>query len=653
MEFQPEVNIPSETGLFRLTYDDVVRFDHPSLQGKNHKNLVLLGMAWFSLIGDSPFDKRKPRIVLRDFYRSFFSDPYAHIARYAVLADKLLRAIEYKDGILIIGDFLPEFKDTPVFREYLEFRKTHDAGLLRYVLTFLVFGKKTGFDRPELGDTSLRGWLQVEERLSRVALPPVIINLKRLCKLAFADFRAGVFLPKHGSGAVAERGLKGLDAKNSSMKLDPKIAYTYRLGVMGEGEFDVFQIDSNVTRQVVGMRSSRLKFVLKNYKTYRSICMEPADFQWAQQGVRVWLEDFISESGWFRRHINFRDQGLNQRYARLGSLSGLVDTIDLAAASDSVLWDLIKFIFPPQVLRHLMATRTDRVELPDGSIHIVNKYAPMGSALCFPIQSVLYSLVCLLETIAYDAGKRSDDLSLTLLAPKFAPGVGRYQEIIPHVCYGDDIITDNRITSNVIDTLTSLGFEVNEGKSFCSAQAVRESCGIYAIAGRDITPLNCKFETLGQRMDAAFVSSAVGLANRAWDYGYLQLRKFVINTTLRLPLGLCSNKQGINPIRFSSDREDSMSFYTLRPRNNHLRRRVYNPLMPSNKGTNYLYQRAEVEAVQARPSEVEERNPSQDGYHYLCWQRSRYRRAGDATQVASSAAAYTLRTGLVLGWNPD
>jgi hypothetical protein len=197
--------------------------------------------------------------------------------------------------------------------------------------------------------------------------------------------------------------------------------------------------------------------------------MEPSAYMWAQQAVRLWYEDYLSRSV-LRKHVVLQDQSKNQWACRFGSFTNRVDTIDLSSASDSVLWLLVKKIFPAKVLKHLLATRTDTVELPDGSEFKVSKFAPMGSALCFPVQSTIYSAVILMVAMTRRFGVdwrepgvfKGLDLDvlykMTFMDKLSDEDSHKYQ---PFYAYGDDLICDERITSNVIDALTELAFKVN------------------------------------------------------------------------------------------------------------------------------------------------------------------------------------------------
>jgi hypothetical protein len=89
--------------------------------------------------------------------------------------------------------------------------------------------------------------------------------------------------------------------------------------------------------------------------------------------------------------IPIRDQSGMQELAWAGSLTGSVVTIDLEKASDSVPWDLIRYLFPSQWVAALDAVRSTALYYGDTfRIDKPNMAFPMGSSVCFPIESIVF-----------------------------------------------------------------------------------------------------------------------------------------------------------------------------------------------------------------------------------------------------------------------
>lgn len=662
MSLLMRVSIPSLGGTFVKSLDSSsIREPLASQHSKvNLLNTQVLIASWTTLLADSPFDPNKPNRVINKFFNELTGDLFSVIRRYSALAHSLTLSLSrIKDGF-IIEPFLEEFKDTPVFREYLEFFKNQSASLLQYLLSFLNFGKKLYYEDQEFKRTAFRRWLDLEAGLGNYQNPEWVSNLRVIVDWIFRSWTTSGFFPKHGSGSVAERGVKGVNAKNIGFSASEKVWRTYIRpsgSLIADYSYSTTPDNSSV-RGRLGSDTSRLMFVPKDWKTSRSICMEPIGYQWAQQGVRLWLESYIRESI-LSRHIVLEKQELNQYASEFGSKTGLVDTIDLSSASDSVPLALIRRIFPPKVLRHMLATRSARVLLPDGQTHTLCKFAPMGSSLCFPTQSILYSTIVMMVGLCQSLGRdwRSpgaldgvdlDQVYNYAFSKNYIKGTSKYQ---PFQTYGDDITCDYRLTSNVMASLSELGFQVNHDKSYVGSSSFRESCGKFYNDGVDVSPYFLKLDKLDPEIRATSLANLIDHANKAKDYGYVHLRKFLLNCILRWKIeGVRTNASGINPILFSSDVNDSFALRSDNPRNTHLRTRVFNPRMPSSKETNYLYQRDELHSLSLGPTIKRRLSEEFDNYRYQLWWRARYRGGGNADILASLAAVDTLKVGITWRW---
>jgi hypothetical protein len=457
-------------------------------------------------------------------------------------------------------------------------------------MTFLTFGKKAGFDFPDFETSALRSWEVIEERLTALELPSWVPQLRDIMKHCISDVSTDMFRPKFGPGRVAERGVKGKIGKLKNFHFSPKIdralfrshismlARTDAAGLDPLSFIPIERWSQHSLRQ--STRIARIKFVPKNYKTYRTICMEPSVYMWAQQGVRRNLEAAIRNSSLFR-FIKLKSQEFNQTGSLYGSLYGLVSTLDLSYASDSVSWELVLAIFPIRILYLLHATRSSIVRKPNGETVHVRKFAPMGSALCFPVQCLVYTCVAIyaaMQWIERNTGKSAtiEEAIRFLSKPQTRLRV-----------YGDDIVIDNRLVTIFVDSLTALGFTVNSSKSFTGSQSYRESCGKHHLEGDDVTPLYFKVKNFNyNRLTPESLPSLCAFANRAGDYGYKKLRSYIIHTIRRM----CGRNMGV---LFSADRNVSNSIYSTNPINDELRSR-----------SNIYYQRTEVRSLTVTESKI-------------------------------------------------
>lgn len=255
---------------------------------------------------------------------------------------------------------------------------------------------------------------------------------------------------RHGPGAVCgrERGSQ----KWSFEAVDglPLDLFSWRSGILS---FDK-----------KGYGYSRITTVPKDFTKLRTIAIESKEMQFGQQGLMHVLYDILSSHSLTRRAISFKDQSKNCSLARDYDFS----TIDLKDASDMVSKDLCRILLGKKLFS-LLSRFSSRGLLHKGEVVHLNCMATMGSAICFPI-----------ETLVFWA-----------LARASCESVG----IAPNIrVFGDDIIVPRGAFGITIRTLEQCGFTPNLRKS-CDQTLIRESCGSYYWAGVDIRTV--KFDSTG------------------------------------------------------------------------------------------------------------------------------------------------------------
>lgn len=493
--------------------------------------------AWVTLLNDSPLDPVKPKVTVRKFFYGLCADITGTTRILSELGDSLLESLKLDSGGRVYMTFIPDFRLTPIFREYHSFYLTQDPGLLRYILSFCFLGKKAPMKVESFESTAFRKWLDVEERLNGRTLPEGLDNLKTMVDYLLQSWEFGEgCIPHHGPGSVADGDIRSADfvEKTKMMKVDPKLQVYLKYLKMKVGP-ELFDVLDDNTQECSENQLARLQFVPKNYKTARSICMEPAAYMYLQQGVLSAFERALS-SGPLRSCVTLQDQGGNQRHAKIGSATGMVDTIDLSAASDSVGWDLVRRIFPTRVLVHLAGTRSSTVQTSIGPVK-VHKFAPMGSALCFPTQCIVYAACTLIAYISRFRKRDSFDPSLLdfnwrrFIAPILSKRGGHFESFM---VYGDDITCDFRVTSILTDLLTKLGFTVNTEKSFTADSAIRESCGRFYMNGYDVSffkySLSPRFAFEVPELTAQVLKGVVDMGNRTYRLGFRHLSEYFISS---------------------------------------------------------------------------------------------------------------------------
>lgn len=219
----------------------------------------------------------------------------------------------------------------------------------------------------------------------------------------------------------------------------------------------------------------RVVFVPKTLKAPRVIAIEPSHMQYMQQAMLAHIVPIVESHGLTRNSIRFSDQSTNQRLAHRASIDRELATLDLSEASDRVHFALVQRIFAKStILEYLEDCRSMHATLPNGRNIILSKFASMGSALCFPVEAMVF------YTLLQSAMHTQDGREPTYKSIK------RYSALID--VYGDDIIVPVRYADSVVDYLESYALKVNVGKSFRFSH-FRESCGGDFFHGTDVKPV--------------------------------------------------------------------------------------------------------------------------------------------------------------------
>lgn len=616
-----EVTLVTSDGHFDIVIDDDL-VSRMGVDQANYETTKLFVSSWLTLLSDSPLNPTdKPKRLFRHFIENMKRDGlkktvlgYSDIA-HKIVSQHTLMGSDPERGQWI-GDLL---KETPVFFEYHRYYHTGDTSLLAYLYTFFNFGKKLDYVDSEFEKVAFRDWEVIDDGLADLVYEEMDLqNMHTILTTVLPSFVVDEFWPKFGPGSVAERGVRGRIDKISNLAYSPILDLLFFPDLTFRGERytpdpnRIIPIPGNWRNGVTSFeRVARLKFVPKNMKTSRSICMEPNTHMYFQQGVLRNMLKLIRSSD-FGLFIDIQDQTVNQDLALRGSYSSEIDTIDLSAASDSVGLRLVKGIFPKTWLPPMLCTRSTEVEIPGGSIRKLNKFAPMGSALCFPTQCIIFTAVCIYAAYQYRTDKECHRIPAKPLTEKDVrstiemfsrTGSRRFFERL--AIYGDDICCDRKITPYVVSILQRLGFKVNTSKSFVGSQSFRESCGRYYLAGSDITPLYFRVKGVKQhKLSAAHVASVVHTINECLDRGYVNLRRFLLKSLCRW------NRGKFPPLPFlrTESNEFGIKVYGV-PYNEHIRKR------------RSRYQRLEgsVWTISYRNSRIPSQLSDVDHYEYMRW----------------------------------
>jgi hypothetical protein len=281
-------------------------------------------------------------------------------------------------------------------------------------------------------------------------------------------------VPRHGPGAVAtgEKPDQKMHLKriyDSVEECYPASEYYFLNAkhLFDEWDSQYWSLDH------VDEPQAKVMLVPKDSRGPRLISAEPLEVQFLQQGLGRKLVQRIERHPLTKGHVNFTDQTVNRKLALRGSVDGKWSTLDLKEASDRVSLALVKELFGGTgLLPNLLALRSKSTVLPDGRVVRMGKYAPMGSALCFPVEALCFwalAVACI-----HVCGQKSLKTALSSV-----------------YVYGDDIIVRGGDEKYLLQYFHYFGLRLNDGKC-CYTGLFRESCGCDAYRGHVVTPIKVK-----------------------------------------------------------------------------------------------------------------------------------------------------------------
>jgi hypothetical protein len=375
----------------------------------------------------------------------------------------------------------------------------------------------------------------------------------------FASFDPYDIKPKHGPGAVAtgERNHEKHVFKRIYSSVERMYPFTEYYEYSLSAVADRWHLYEDL--EVLEEGTAKVVLVPKDSRGPRIISCEPLEIQWIQQGLGNAVKQHLERWHLTKGHVNFTSQEVNRRLALEGSKNQRWVTLDMKEASDRVSVWLIRDLFAkvPHLLEALLATRSGCTKLPSGQVVRLKKFAPMGSNLCFPIQSVVFYVLAV-TSIIRALRKENSVKNPRSLAQKARASV---------YVYGDDIIVRSEVYAAVLQALPTTGLMFND-KKCCTAGFFRESCGCDAYKGVDVTPLRIKKVYDDHRtVNAKVLVSYVALSNAAYSRGYQRVARHLASLVetklgplpitnrqhafLSLIRPLRTNNPGLAPVRFN------------------------------------------------------------------------------------------------------
>lgn len=243
--------------------------------------------------------------------------------------------------------------------------------------------------------------------------------------------------------------------------------------------------------------TNRVTTVPKNWKTSRTIACEPTGNISLQLAFDEYLKEILPRWG-----VDLSNQDLNMRKAQQGSLDGSLATIDLSAASDTLSYNTVAWLLPLPWFEYLNNVRCPFFKFGSDLFGKYAKFSSMGNGATFPLETLIFSACC--RAIG------SKNFSV----------------------YGDDIIVETELVSDLLKLLRFLGFTPNEDKTFTTG-LFRESCGGDFFQGVDITPFYLRKSS---RRKAFACHNVNGLMSIALPQGRLWRRMLEVVASRQLPL---------------------------------------------------------------------------------------------------------------------
>lgn len=406
-----------------------------------------------------------------------------------------------------------------------------------------------------------------ERRLGKVAQSTKLPRSQLSTLLANLDIVSGLLASflgpvkvrdwkhRHGPGAVSDpvKSANKYAFRNWSPKLEREFPYadvafhSYAAWVRHvSGQLPV--VSSNEPY-------SKLIAVPKTYTKPRLIAAEPSEHQWCQQSLKHYFYSRVAQT-WISEFVQFSDQTLNQRLCRRASQDGTLITVDLSAASDRVSCHFVGQLFRgnPELLLLLQSSRTTHCWIPfgqlDGDIGYelptyrswplsvryyagkpgwllpLKKFSTMGSACTFPVESLGF-LAIALASVLTARGLRPCLRNILRLKGEVA-------------VFGDDIIAPEDSRELLFGALSLLDFEVNLGKTYWNG-LFRESCGLDAYAGTDVSPAYWRAPNDGEPES---IASTIEVSNNFYQRFFVKTAECIART-VRGVYPLVSMRSGV------------------------------------------------------------------------------------------------------------
>lgn len=387
---------------------------------------------------------------------------------------------------------------------------------IQYLRQLLLLDSKLNFDSTQAQkDAAVSTFIECQERLSSLKLDvshPVMASARDLISRVLGRSPLDTFNldPKHGPGGVSEG--KTNTEKWTFDSWPRSLEFLFPYSLYGKANIRLDPVHSGVplTRSV-----TKVCLVPKDSRGPRLISSEPAAMQYIQQGLWRELETRFKRSRLFQSSVALRDQEKNRQHC-LRSHEQQFATLDLSNASDTLSCQLIWFLLGGvrDWRRALFHARSTHARLPSGDEIRLYSFSPMGSAVCFPLETLVFwavavSCVSWFEGVGYSTACRTVSV------------------------FGDDIIVPLGCAAFVIDILRYIGCEPSESKC-CYRTPFRESCGIETFDGTDVSITRNREYRYGEALCIEHFPSLLSYNQTLYARGYKHASSFFLTLLRRI-----------------------------------------------------------------------------------------------------------------------
>jgi hypothetical protein len=362
---------------------------------------------------------------------------------------------------------------------WLAFYESRNPYLLKLLRQLLVFGYKSRLEPThEQQNEAIATFINTEREVrdfdssltAKELNSPFWRTARSIVSRVTARIDWSEVIPQHGPGAVfpsIDHSLRS-DFCDIYETIETKYPFfEYFIGLRGfvPASADEYRLMEPKLR-IVSDITCKLCMVPKDSRGPRLISVHPREAIWIQQGQRRLLEQAMVRC---RPFISLNDQTINGSLALSSSDDQEFATLDLSEASDRLSCRTVRHLFGDFTYDWLSCSRASKIKMPDNSVMDLHKWAPMGNALCFPVESLsFWAIVRAGITVRYGSQAASNVY-----------------------VFGDDIIVPTCYYGGAVDGLKRAGLVVNTNKSFNSG-FFRESCGVDAYRGINVTPHRIK-----------------------------------------------------------------------------------------------------------------------------------------------------------------